>query len=195
MSLMPCFDAADQARTEGTIVGRLLVGYGELEVQLLACHFAVENIYDLPIRDLFSDRGEKRRLKTSKAALRSDYTRAGLIGDLLQTFDDLDWCRQIRNQYAHCQWYWTRQDGLCFVNLEELAQQPTTILNDLTVGRHSIDLPLLNAQEAFFWYVKECLMHLGDAYRDWDRRQGAVAGPAIYVHPKPQLVARPPLHN
>jgi hypothetical protein len=118
--------------------------------------------------------------------------RAGLIGDLVQTFDDLDWCRQIRNQYAHCQWYWTQQDGLCFVNLEELAQQPTTILNDLTAGRHSIDLALLNAQEAFFWYVKECLMHLGDTYRDWDRQQGSVAGPVIYVHPKPQVVARPP---
>jgi hypothetical protein len=193
MSLMPCFDA-NQAQAEGIIVGRLLAGYGELEVQLCACRIAVEGIYDIPVRELFSVRGESRRLRTAKAALRSDYTRAGLITDLDQALDDLDWCREIRNQYSHCQWYWTSKEGLCFVNLEELAKQPTAILA-LTAVRHPISLALLNDQEAFFWYVKECLMYLETAYRDWDRLQGLTPGPAIFLYPKPTVVARPPAHN
>jgi hypothetical protein len=106
MSLMPCFDA-DQAQAEGMIVGRLLAGYGELEMQLCDCRIAVEGIYDIPVKELFIVRGESRRLRTAKALLQSDYTRAGLIADLLQALDDFDWCREIRNQYSHCQWYWT----------------------------------------------------------------------------------------
>jgi hypothetical protein len=39
----------------------------------------------------------------------------------------MDWCRQIRNQYAHCQWYWTAHEGLCFVDLEAVAKQVTPI--------------------------------------------------------------------
>lgn len=193
MSLMPCFDA-NQAQAEGIIVGRLLAGYGELEVQLCACRIAVEGIVDLPIRELFSIRGAEKRLSIAKAALRSDYARAGLIADLLQALADLDWCRQIRNQYSHCQWYWTSTEGLCFVNLEELAKQPTTILS-VTGNRHPIGLPLLEAQEAFFWYVKECLIYLETAYRDWDRQQGVAPGPAIFLYPKPRVVSRPSAHN
>jgi hypothetical protein len=190
---MPCFHA-NQAQAEGIIVGHLLAGYGELELQLCACRIAVERIVDLPIRELFGVRGAERRLDIAKAALRSDYTKAGLIADLLQAFADLDWCRQIRNQYSHCQWYWTKSEGLCFVNLEELAKQPTTILS-VTGGRHPISLQLLEDQEAFFWYVKECLMYLETTYQDWDRQLGSAPGPAIFLYPKPQVVARPLAHN
>lgn len=193
MSLMPCFDA-NQAQAEGMVIGRLMAGYGELELQLCACRIAVEGIFDLPIREIFGIRGAERRIKFAKAALRSDFTRAGLITDLLRALDDLDWCRQIRNQYSHCQWYWTKQEGLCFVNLKELANQVTTILA-VTAGRHPISLSLLGAQEAFFWYAKECLMYLDTAYRDWNRQQGGTPGPPIFLYPKPQVVARPLLHN
>jgi hypothetical protein len=195
MSLMPCFNA-DQGQAEGIIIGRLLAGYGELELELCACRIAVEGILDIPIRELFGERGEKKRLRTATAALRSDYTRAGLITDVTQALDDLDWCRQIRNQYAHCHWYWTSAEGLCFVNLEELATQLTHILA-LTNGRHPVSLALLEAQEAFFWYVKQCLMHLGDAYRAWDSQQGTadVTPPVPFIYPKPQAVARPPAHG
>jgi hypothetical protein len=80
------------------------------------------------------------------------------------------------------------------VNLEDLAKQPTNILR-VTNGRHPVSLALLEAQEAFFWYVKECLMYLETAYRDWDRQQGTAIGPAIFLYPKPQTVTRPPAHN
>jgi hypothetical protein len=36
MSLMPCFDH-DQAYAEGIVVGRLLAGYGEIELQMRMC--------------------------------------------------------------------------------------------------------------------------------------------------------------
>jgi hypothetical protein len=95
MSLMPCFNA-DQAQAEGVVVGRLLAGYGELELQLCGCRVAVENILDLPIREFFGVRGAERRLDIAKQTLEADYAKASLTADLAQALSDLDWCRAIR---------------------------------------------------------------------------------------------------
>ena len=193
MSLMPCFDA-NQGRAEGIVIGRLLAGYGELEVSLCACHVAVEGIYEIPVKKLFGFRNAYDRIQFAIATLGPEYAKAGLEADLLQALDDLEWCRKVRNQYAHCQWYWTSKEGLCFLNLEELAKQHTHILA-LTAGRHSISLALLNAQEAFFWYVKQCLMHLETAYQQWDRARLRAPIPAGFLYPKPQVMARPAEHD
>jgi hypothetical protein len=195
MSLMPCFDQG-QAQAEGILIGRLLAGYGEIETQVCMCLIVVEGIIDLPIRTIFGERGAERRIKTARKSLESDYERAGLLASLLRALADMDHCREIRNQYSHCQWFWTVQDGLCFQNLENLAKQQTAILS-VTANKFQIDVPLLTAQEEFFWYVKQCFMHLETAYRAWDQQQarGRAVGPPSYVYPMPPAVLRPPLHK
>jgi hypothetical protein len=195
MSLMPCFKPG-QAFDEGIILGQLLTGYGELEVGMCSCLIAVEGMFDRPIRTLFRSPGAESRIKIAEGALKSDFTNAGLVADLMQALDDLDWCREIRNQYSHCQWYWTAHDGLCFVNLEELAKQTATITR-LMENKHPINVALLTAQEEFFWYVKECFNHLHSAYRAWyqGRARGGAPGPAPFVYPKPAAQTRPPAHN
>jgi hypothetical protein len=127
LSLMPCF-APGQAYDEGVVIGRLLAGYSEIEVQGCACLVAVEGILDVPLRTIFGTRGTETRIKNLRGALQTDFANAGLLPDLEEALDDMDWCRQIRNQYSHCQWYWTSREGLCFVNLETLAKQTTRIL-------------------------------------------------------------------
>jgi hypothetical protein len=195
MSLMPCFKPG-QAFDEGVILGRLLTGYGELEVVMSSCLIAVEGLLDPPIRMIFGCRGAERRIKIPEDALKSDFTKAGLAADLIQALDDLDWCREIRNQCSHCAWYWTTHEGLCFVNSEELAQQPGTI-TDLKENKHPINVALLTAQEDFFWYVKQCFNHLDSAYRarNHARSRGGAAGPAPFIYPKPAAQPRPPRHN
>jgi hypothetical protein len=196
MSLMPCFRPT-QGSAEGVIIGRLLAGYGEIELQMCACLIAVEGgLLDIPIRKIFGRRGAEARIKIGKGELEPDFTNAHLLADLTEALDDLDWCRQIRNQYSHCQWYWTAQEGLCFVDLEDLAKQQNAILS-VVENRHSIDVPLLESQENYFWYVKQCLMHLADAYRAWDgtRARGGRARPTSYVYPKPSKIPRPSRHN
>jgi hypothetical protein len=149
MSLMPCFKSGE-AFDEGVILGRLLAGYGELELEMCSCLIAVEGIFDFPIRTIFNKGvGAERRIKIAKRTLKSDFANAGLLADLMRALTDLNWCREIRNQYSHCHWYWTAREGLCFVNLEELARQPTPI-SSLMANRHPIDVPLLTAQEDYF---------------------------------------------
>jgi hypothetical protein len=194
---MPCFQP-DQAFTEGVVLGRILAGYGELELTMCECVIETkrlmnENILDLPIRDIFGKRGAEQRIKIAKKSLLAEYTKANLQTELVETLKDMEWCRLIRNQYAHCHWYWTQQEGLCFVNLEELAEQPSEIL-ELMSNRHPIDVPLLYAQESFLNYVKESFTHLASAYRAWNQRRSALR-PSIHVFEKPSKLARPLLHN
>jgi hypothetical protein len=56
--IIPCF-SEHQAETEGKIIGRLLAGYGELELSMCACLAAVTNNLDGAIKTLFRGRGEK----------------------------------------------------------------------------------------------------------------------------------------
>lgn len=192
MSLMPCFQS-DQACSEGVILGRLLAGYGELELTMCACLIAVEGTYDTPIRNIFGPRGAEKRIKNAGKFLLPEYSKAGLQVELVEALDDMEWCRQVRNQYAHCHWYWTQQEGLCFINLEELAGQQTAIIQ-LTGNRHPVDTALLSAQEVFFNYVKESFMQLETGYKGWIVQQSGRHRP-IYTFPKPSKVLRPSKHN
>ena len=92
MSLMPCF-GPNQAFDEGIVIGRLLAGYGEIEMAMCACLVAVEGMLDIPIRRLFDTRGAENRIKAAKKALQIDFANAGLLADLTQALADMDWCR------------------------------------------------------------------------------------------------------
>ena len=193
MSLMPCFQR-EQASAEGMIIASLLAGYGELELEMCACLIKVEGQIDFAIKKIFAKCSAEERIKRARKLLTPDFTKAGLETVLAGALTDIDYCRKIRNQYAHCQWYWTSHEGLCFVNLEDLAQQAAPI-TAVTDDKCSIDVPLLQAQEAFFNYVKECFKHLQDSYVAWDRNRTGQRRPPFSIFPKPTTITRPPLHN
>jgi len=192
MPLMPCFESS-QAEEEGKFIGKILAGYGELEVTVLSCLVAVEGQLDLPIRQLFGRMSAERRINLARKRLLPDFTKAGLGAEMKESLRDLDWCRGLRNQYAHCQWGWTSADGLFFANLEQLADQQDRISNVMDQRRY-IDVPLLQEQEAYCNYVREFFTYLDTAYRAWDRAKVAVTPPS-HIHPKPSTITRPPLHK
>jgi hypothetical protein len=191
MSLMPCFKPGE-AYEEGIIIGRLLAGYGEIELVMCACLIAIEGQFDTPIREIFLERGAETRIKKGRKLLMTEYTKASLQDKLSEALEDMEWCRQIRNQYADCHWYWTSKEGLCFVNLEDLAKQPTMII-ELMAGRRPIDQSL-ETQENFFNYVKETFTHIESAYRAWNVARSAPRRPT-HVFAMPSKISRPPLHN
>jgi hypothetical protein len=192
MPLMPCFKT-DQAGKEGKIIGIILAGYGELEVVLLACLVAIEHYIDIPIKRLFKRMPAERRIKLAREALLPGYIHAGLHTEMNEALNDLDWCRELRNQYAHCQWGWTSTEGLFFVNLEQLADKIGPISKVMDQPRY-IDVPLLQEQEAYCNYVRESLMHLETAYAEWDRAKRQITR-TTFVFPKPSSRQRPLLHN
>ena len=190
MALMPCF-GPNQAEAEGHIVGRILAGYGELEVLMLACLVSVEGQTDLPTRLLFKRMSAENRIKQAKKALLPDFKKAGQEAEMREALDDVNWCRKLRNQYAHCQWGWTQPLGLFFVNLEDLADDPALIVQVMNKPLY-VDVPLLTAQEEYCNYVREQFMHLQTAYEAWDRKS-STPKMARFVFPKPPKITRPQL--
>jgi hypothetical protein len=187
-TIIPAFRDAPQ---EGQIVGRLLAGYSELEVEMLNCTDLVSGgDIDAAVRRLYGTRGEKRRIDETQAATEAAYTNVGLGSEHAQTMADMDWCREIRNQYAHCQWYFTTQEGLCFIDLEDLAKQSARIAR-VTDVRFPVNVDLLSRQEAFFKHVQKWLWYLQEQYR---ARTGTLR-PSSRVHQLPPAMARPSKHN
>jgi|ERR1700730_9687188 hypothetical protein len=173
---------------EGAIVGRILAGYGELELELCQCVAAVTRNIDDVIRKLFNLRGEKRRVDCADNLARAPYMKAGLGSDYKTVINDMHYCRELRNQYAHCQWYGTSQDGFAFVNLEEVSKLNTPVL-PLESHRRLVDAALLQQQETFFKYVQKYFWHITGEY------QTRVNGQHGHVWLRPAVLAQPPRHR
>jgi hypothetical protein len=186
-TIMPSFD---RYPSEGNSIGRMLAGYGELELEMCACVAAATNDLDAAIKKLFGTRGELKRIRAADGMMKASYEAAGLGAKYRRTMANMDWCRTVRNQYAHCNWYDTSAEGLCFVDLEHTASLKRK-LRMVTKHRHPIDAPLLSGQEAYFRYVQKCFWYLAEAYE-------ASKGKPRHGLPLftwPATINRPPKHN
>ncbi len=125
---------------EGAIIGRLLAGYGELELEICNCVAAVTDDIDGALRTLFGIRGAEKRIEKADGIMRASYGSAGLEPKYVAVMDAIEWCRKVRNQYAHCHWYDTKDEGLCFVDLESIAKIKNHLL-PLKLHRHAVDVP------------------------------------------------------
>src|ERR1700694_71644 len=89
---------------EGATIGRLVVGYGELEFFYAACAgYAISNL-DTGLRVSFRLRSETNRIEVGLALMEEPYAAAGLTNELRHATDAMRFCRDVRNQYSHAQW-------------------------------------------------------------------------------------------
>lgn len=184
--LMPCFQEGEAA-VEALVLARIFAGYGELELSMVGCALGLRDDLDAPIRQLFKRMPAEARIKEARRLLLPFFERAGMGDALDQALQDLDWCRLIRNQYAHCNWGWNRERGLFFVNLEELALRAEPI-TQLIIGEHKVDVALLEEQESFFFYVKQCFWHFDTTRKAMGMPEGH---PRRFVSPMPARRDRP----
>ena len=157
---------------------------------MLACADGVLGNIDAGVRALYKDRGEAKRIKATRKIIEQPYIRAGLQQQYTVTMDNMEFCKKIRNQYAHCQWYFTRTEGLCFIDLESVATNPAPI-SLVTGTKYPVDVPLLSDQEAFFKHVQRCFWHLAEEYKNHIGKQKRKN--AIFPWPTPITPPRP--HN
>lgn len=186
-TIMPAFDKFHQ---EGVIVGRLLVSYGELELGLCFCVAEAKNDFNGTFKAMFRPRGETARIDIADALGRESYRAARLGTHFEEAIAATRYCLKVRNQYAHC--YWTDKfgKGLFFLDVEDLADRNTPVDQGMLLPEaQEIDLPTLEAQEAFFNFVDQCLTFLHHEYR--------VRAGRLSSHPfsMPKKVQRPPLRK
>lgn len=172
---------------EGRIIGRLLAGYSELELELAGCLGTVLQDDDLGLRTVFRIRGEEQRILIADALMRPIFEKEGLVHAYAEMIADLSYCKKIRNQYAHCQWYDMPEFGLCFIQLEDWAKKSKPYEAQ---RKKPLDVNLLKKQEHYFRYVQRCQWYLMEAFQD---KVGAQ--PSSQLFPLPKKINRPPLHN
>jgi hypothetical protein len=186
-TIMPCFNIA---KREGDLIGRILAGYGELELEMAQCAMAANgNDVDKVVKRLFKDRGELKRIRMADSMMKAQYGRVGLRVPYDRAIKDMNFCRTIRNQYAHCNWYHTTAEGLCFIDLEHLARLSKRIVQ-VTARRRPLNVALLEQQEVYFKYVQRCFWYLAEAYKV---KVGLLHQAPLWMRPK--RIRRPRRHS
>jgi hypothetical protein len=147
---------------EMAVVGRMLVDYGEIELDLLNCiQMARGQDMNSTLKTMFRVRGEMSRIQIADALGRVPYTTLGLGYEFAMMIDAFNFCGRIRNKYAHAYWHDPVQGKrLCYVSLEDLADddEPVNDLRRLTF--FFIDEPLLLQQESYFEFVRGLISYL-----------------------------------
>jgi hypothetical protein len=135
---MPAFRNRPKA---SSVVGRILAGYGDLELMLsqlmgmaIASKRPVRSIHTVPqhriyyerigLQKLYTIRGGDERIKKIKQVCKPAFAAVGLQQELQDLLKMVDTCRRYRNLFSHCLWARSKHRGLFFVDLEEHAKQP-----------------------------------------------------------------------
>ena len=178
--------AFDDFPDEGALVGRILAGYSQLEIDLMHCASAVRGDLNGALRTMFSARGNAARIKFARGFSRLAYEHLKLGAELDAATDAAYYCLEIRNMYAHCTW-WNDRKGLAFASLEELAKGKAVVtdLRGLTV--HHATVAHLESQLRYFENTDNMILGL---IHEGNRRSGKPNLPNIQLVPP---IAKPPL--
>lgn len=182
MNLLFVFENFKQ---EQALVGRMLMAYAEFEFEVTRLMgYALPG--DTAARIIYRVKGEAARLDVADAVLRPFFEKLKIGGKWANTLGALRYCKNVRNQYAHCDWH-IREDTneLCFINLDRDADSSDGVLN---VQLYPTDLSLLQKQHQYFEYTADWLWHLTGTCR---RAEGKDT-PAAQA---PKSIPQPPLHN
>ncbi len=173
---------------EAAIIGRIVVAFGELEYLTVSCAVRAINNGNRVLKALYSLRSTSGRIDAADALIHPTFAGGELEGDYNNMFAAIRYCARIRNQYAHCNWGDADGSGagLFFCDLEESPEDQ----KGLILHWYQVDVPLLEAQEAYF-------VHALDYLYFFETQLSVIAQdrPIYPAHPKPSELARPPLHN
>lgn len=164
---------------EAAQIGRMVPGYTDLEVDVMNCVKSVRQDLDVVLKAMYRVRGESQRLQIADAFGRLGYEALGLRTEFEMAIGAVRHCLKIRNQYAHSLMWNDNSGQLAISNLEELATLNVQVIDLRGMNVHHVDLPLLQAQFAYFEYASDLLI--------WVLQEGnRVTGrPAFPAQPRP----------
>jgi hypothetical protein len=172
---------------ENAIIGRLLTGYSDLELDLLHAVHNATGDFDTALKGMFGARGETLSINTAVKLGRPSYVALGLGADFDAAIDAMRHCLSIRNQYAH-HTFWDDYSGqLAIGALEMVAKQPGPFADLGSVQVEHVDCPLLQEQERYFRFTDGLL-----AWVNYEGRR--LTGNVNATPPKPAAMPRPRLH-
>lgn len=148
---------------EAEAVGRILLGYTELEIDFWRVLAVVLDDDQQATRLMFYPESNELHLASADAIIRKAMGDRGLSERYSNIYGELSSCRKIRNDYAHA--YWNRKDDGClqFVNLRSAARHYDGAVDD---EKHMTDVTpsKLREQEQIFIRVHAQLEKLISDY-------------------------------
>lgn len=170
---MPAFRRRQKS---SAVVGRLIAGYGDLELLLAICvgmalaskrkgkpgysPFQNRVHYEhIGLQLMYRIKGGSQRIRKAKATSRPEFVRFGLQTEFDSTIAAMNLCRFYRNLFTHSLWGQSNKRGLFFVPLEEHAHQAFPLQYKF---RHASQ-QALDEIEAYFWATFRSLDYLGHA--------------------------------
>jgi hypothetical protein len=175
---MPLNPVFDRHPYEGTVVGRMLLNYGEIELMVgMLLGNALAN-QDTALRTMFRIVGESARISVADALMREAFIAAGFESEYADMIGAVRWCIKARNQYAHCHWADDSSDpGIFFSDLSE----PAKASEGFDYWFRHVDVLLLNDQLAYFGYAGDCLTYVNFEFL---LRKGTIPGHNAVMPPK-----------
>jgi hypothetical protein len=181
-----------QYPNEAAIIGQIVIGYGELEIALMNTVQAARNgDLDTTLKTMFRSRGESRRIEVGDALGRQAFTRLGFGREFETAIANMNYCRRMRNQYAHCIWHNydpTGQRRLGFANLEELSKTNSMVTSLGNLTYWFLDIALLQEQIDYLDNTEREIGNLGAA-------ASAKLGSGVQIFQAPTQLPRPPLYR
>lgn len=144
------------------VIGRLLVDYGELELDLMNCVQVLRNCdLNSTLKSMFRVRGETNRIDVADALGRVPYTAIKMVTEFDAVIAAMKQCLRIRNRYAHAFWHDPEQGkALCYVSLEELSKEADEVRDLTALTFFYLDEDLLLKQEEFFEYTRALINYV-----------------------------------
>jgi hypothetical protein len=173
---------------EAAIIGRMVVGFGELE--FMACNLAADAAQGFPVvmKMLYRLRATSARINSADLLMQPAFELIGLWMEQQEAMKVLNYCLRIRNQYAHCNWG-DDSSGLFFADVQDTASRSG---GEWYHDYKHVDVPLLDAQEAYFAHARRWLFFLEHCLTVSRAPSELKRKPRIQAPPEqPQ----PPMHN
>ena len=171
---------------DASLIGRMLAGYTDLELDLMHCVRAVRGDFDTVLKAMYRSRGETQRVEVADAFGRQAYRGLDLGTQFEMALGAVRYCMRIRNQYAHCVWWNDNTGQLAFANLEEIAKLNDRVDDLAGANVRHVDVPLLQAQLAYFEYASNLLIWV---LHEGNKKAGRPALPNLVQPPTRTLPA------
>lgn len=163
---------------EAALIGRMLAGYADLEIDLMNCAKAVRGDLDLALKTMFRGRGNSQRIDLAVAIARRLYDDLELGDEFDSAIAAVRICLRIRNLYAHCTWWDDNSGELAFANLEELAKLNVVVIDLRGLTVNHVNVVHLQSQFDYFEYADNMLLGV---LQEGNRRAGRPDHPRIVI--------------
>ncbi len=161
---------------EAALIGRILAGYTDVEIDLMHCVKSAREDLDTVLKAMYRGRGETRRIDIADAFGRQIYRSLELGTQFEMAIASVRHCTKIRNQYSHCIWWNDNSGALAFANIEEIARLNEPIIDLRGMNAHHVSVAHLKLQFAYFEYASNFLIWV---LQEGNKRAGRPAYPDL----------------